>query len=150
MSIVETRMIAYAEVSSSGEISGETKLIQKLYAATTPSRRTAVAMEEQTIERLKNGDQTALGTVFNLYAAKLYRMAQRILGDAMDNEEFVQDVFWTVYRKANSFKGEAKFSAGLYRLTVNAALGRIRKRKQQSAIEYQAYFRRSPRHSYWP
>jgi RNA polymerase sigma-70 factor, ECF subfamily len=98
-------------------------------------------MEEQSIERLKNGNQAALETVFNLYAAKLYRVAQRILGDATDSEEVVQDVFWTVYRKANSFKGEAKFSAWLYRLTVNAALGRIRKRKQQSAIEYQAYFR---------
>jgi RNA polymerase sigma-70 factor (ECF subfamily) len=96
-------------------------------------------MEVQTLERLKIGDQAALETVFNLYAAKLCRVAQRILGDATDSEEVIQDVFWTVYRKANTFKGESKFSTWLYRLTVNAALGRIRKRKQQSEIEYQAY-----------
>jgi len=139
MSIVENRMVANAEVSSSGEISGETELVQKLSAAATPSRRTAAAIEEQAIQRLKNGDQAALETVFNLYAAKLYRVAQRILSDAKDSEEIIQDVLWTVYRKANTFKGEAKFSTWLYRLTVNASLGRIRKRKQRSEIEYRAY-----------
>ena len=59
MSIVETCMIADAEVSSSGEISGETKLIQKLSAAAPASRRMVSATEEQTIEGLKNGDQAA-------------------------------------------------------------------------------------------
>jgi RNA polymerase sigma-70 factor (ECF subfamily) len=88
------------------------------------------------IERLKGGDQTALEAVFNLYAKKLYGVAQRILGEAADTEEVIQDVFWTVYRKAKDFKGDAQFSTWLYRLTVNAALGRVRRSKKKIEVEY--------------
>mgnify|MGYP003587484775 CR=1 FL=1 len=52
------------------------------------------------IERLKSGDQQALETIFDLYSVKLYNVALRILGEPADTEEVIQDVFWTVYRKA--------------------------------------------------
>lgn len=139
MSIVQTRTIANGQAARSGAISSEARVNQRSAAAPSPRHRIAAPMDMQIIERLKIGDSAALETVFNLYAAKLYRVAQRILGDAADSEEVIQDVFWTVYRKANTFKGESKFSTWLYRLTVNAALSRMRKRKQQSAIEYRAY-----------
>src|SRR5258706_14824924 len=110
MSIVENRMVANAEVSSSGEISGETELVQKLSAAATPSRRTAAAMVEQAVQRLKNGDQAALETGFNLYAAQLYRVVQRILSVSKDSQENIQHEPWTGHLQAKNFKGPAKFS----------------------------------------
>jgi len=92
------------------------------------------------IERLKTGDQEAFEAIFNLYAPKLYNVALRILGEAADTEEVIQDVFWTVYRKAKSFQGKSQFSTWLYRLTVNAALGRIRRsRSKIKEVEYDEY-----------
>ena len=91
------------------------------------------------IERLKSGDQGALETIFNLYSVKLYNIALRILGEPADTEEIIQDVFWTVYRKAKSFQGNSQFSTWLYRLTVNAALGKIRRRKNNKEVEYEEY-----------
>jgi RNA polymerase sigma-70 factor (ECF subfamily) len=89
------------------------------------------------IERLKAGDQTALETLFNLHSAKLYNVALRILGgDRSDAEEIIQDVFLTAFRKAQMFQGNSQFSTWLYRLTVNAALGRIRRGKKNQQIEY--------------
>lgn len=105
-------------------------------ARALPRRRKPGQKDGQLIERLKVGDQNALETIFNLYAKKLYGVAQRILGEAADTEEVIQDVFWTVYRKAKSFKGDAQFSTWLYRLTVNAALGRVRRSKKKKEIEY--------------
>ena len=58
-----------------------------------------------------------------------------LLSEAADTEEVIQDVFWTVYRKAKSFQGNSRFSTWLYRLTVNAALGKIRRRKNNKAVE---------------
>jgi RNA polymerase sigma-70 factor (ECF subfamily) len=97
------------------------------------------ADQTELIERLKSGDQSALETVFDLYSVKLYNVALRILGEPADTEEVIQDVFWTVYRKAKSFQGNSQFSTWLYRLTVNAALGKIRRRKSNKAVDYEEY-----------
>jgi RNA polymerase sigma-70 factor (ECF subfamily) len=91
------------------------------------------------IERLKAGDEEALEAIFNLYAAKLYNVAHRILGEVADAEEVIQDVFWTAFRKAKSFRGTAQFSTWLYRLTVNAALGKIRRSKKNKEVGYEEY-----------
>ena len=92
------------------------------------------------IERLKAGDHEALETIVDLYSPKLYNVAQRILGDSADTEEVIQDVFWTVFRKAKTFQGNSRFSTWLYRLTVNEALGKIRRRKNRKReIEYEEY-----------
>lgn len=103
------------------------------------SRRKPEGNDLQLIERLRNGDETALETIFEIYSGKLYGVAHRILGAAADTEEVLQDVFWTAFRKAKSFKGEARLSTWLYRLTVNAALGRIRQSKRKREVEYQDY-----------
>ena len=109
-------------------------------APRNPTRqRKAPPNDAQIVERLKMGDEAALETIFNLHSAKLYSVAQRILGEAADTEEVIQDVFWTVYRKAKSFKGESQLSTWLYRLTVNAALGRIRRNKSKREVEYEEY-----------
>ena len=91
------------------------------------------------IRRLKAGEQAALEDAFNLYSGRLYNVAQRILGEPADAEEVIQDVFLTVYRKVNMFKGDSQFSTWLYRLTVNAALGKIRRGKRHKAVEYDEF-----------
>lgn len=94
------------------------------------------ADEDQLVERLKNGDEQALEIFFNMYSANLYRVAQRILGEAADTEEVIQDVFWTAYRKAKMFQGKSQFSTWLYRLTINASLGRIRGNRKKYEVAY--------------
>jgi RNA polymerase sigma-70 factor (ECF subfamily) len=108
-------------------------------AGRTACRRKTEGNEARLIERLKEGDQDALETIFNMYSGKLYNVAHRILGAAADTEEVIQDVFWTVYRKAKSFQGHSQFSTWLYRLTVNAALGKIRRSKKNKEVEYDEF-----------
>lgn len=101
--------------------------------------RTPRQDESTLIERLKSGDQRALEAIFNLYSSKLYSVAHRILGEVSDAEEVIQDVFWTAYRKAGSFRGNSRLSTWLYRLTVNAALGKIRRSKKNKETEYEEF-----------
>jgi len=64
----------------------------------------------------------------------------RILGgNASDAEEVIQDVFLTAFRKAEMFQGNSQFSTWLYRLTVNAALGRIRRSKKAKQVAYEEF-----------
>lgn len=91
------------------------------------------------VERLKRGDTQAFDAIFNLYSPKLFKVAQKILGEAADTEEVIQDVFLTVFHKAKTFRGNARLSTWLYRLTVNAALGQLRRRKRNREVSYEDY-----------
>jgi RNA polymerase sigma-70 factor, ECF subfamily len=129
--------------------------IKIISSTTAPLNRKRKAKHDDTdlIERLKAGDEEALEAIFNRYSAKLYNVAQRILGEVADAEEVIQDVFWTAFRKAKSFRGTAQFSTWLYRLTINAALGKIRRSKKNKEIEYEEYlpkFQKDGHHSVRP
>jgi RNA polymerase sigma-70 factor, ECF subfamily len=111
-----------------------------IFSPTAPRLKRKTEREDtHLVERLKAGDEQALETIFTRYAPKLYNVAQKILGDVADAEEVIQDVFWTAFRKAKSFRGTAQFSTWLYRLTVNAALGKIRRSKKNKEVEYEEF-----------
>ena len=115
--------------------------IKIISSTTAPLNRKRKTEHDDTdlIERLKAGDEEALEAIFNRYSAKLYNVAQRILDEVADAEEVIQDVFWTAFRKAKSFRGTAQFSTWLYRLTVNAALGKIHRSKKNKEVGYEEY-----------
>ena len=104
-----------------------------------PRKRKPGREDPGLVERLKAGDEHALEAIFNLYSTRLYNVAHRILGNVADAEEVIQDVFWTAFRRAMTFQGTAQISTWLYRLTVNAALGKIRRNKKKREIEYEEY-----------
>ena len=104
-----------------------------------PRKRTTTRDDAVLVEGLKAGDERALERIFNLYSGKLYNVAHRIVGDIADAEEVIQDVFWTAFRKANTFQGSAQLSTWLYRLTVNSALGKLRRSKRNKEIHYEEY-----------
>jgi len=55
------------------------------------------------------------------YGDRVYRLALRITGNPSDAEEVVQDAFWAVTRKIDTFRGDAAFGSWLYRITANMA-----------------------------
>jgi RNA polymerase sigma-70 factor, ECF subfamily len=119
-----------------------THTLESSWSKLTGSRRKQTSDQDDLalVERLQAGDHQALEAIIDLYSPKLYNVAQRILGERADTEEVIQDVFWTVFRKAKTFQGGSRFSTWLYRLTVNEALGKIRRRKNQKReIEYKEY-----------
>ena len=82
------------------------------------------------VAMLQAGDQNGFGEVLNRYTEKVSNLALRIARNHEDAEEIVQDVFITVYRKIANFEGKSAFSSWLYRITVNTAFMKLRKRKQ--------------------
>ena len=51
----------------------------------------------------------------------------------------MQEVFLAVYEKAHTFRGESAFATWLYRLTANAALSRLRRRKRRKEVTMDDY-----------
>jgi RNA polymerase sigma-70 factor, ECF subfamily len=85
------------------------------------------------IERLRNGDTSALGPLMDLHAARVYRVAHGITRNEADAEEVVQDVFLSLVRKIHGFEGRAALSSWLYRVTTNAAL--MKRRGKRAEVE---------------
>ena len=91
------------------------------------------------IERLQVGDAEAFTVLFKRYSVRVSRQAMHLLGNEAEAEEVVQEVFLTLYEKANTFRGAAALSTWLYRLTANAALGRLRHRKRHPEVSMDDY-----------
>ncbi len=95
--------------------------------------------ERLLIERVKAGDHRAFELIFNRYVSRVYRQALRLTGDEADAEDVVQETFLLAYRKATTFQGKSEFSTWLYRLTVNAALTKLRQRKREKEVSLDDY-----------
>ncbi len=64
-------------------------------------------------------------------ASFVYNVAYRMMGNQHDAEEVAQDAFISAYRARDRFRGDAQPTTWLYRITVNAALMRLRKDKRR-------------------
>ncbi len=69
--------------------------------------------------------------VVEQYTNYVYNVAYRMMGNRDDADDVVQDAFISAYRARERFRGDAQVTTWLYRITVNAALMRIRKDKRR-------------------
>ena len=90
------------------------------------------------IGRLRVGDQAALATLMDQYAAKIYRLAYGITRDAGDAEEVVQDVFLTLFQKIDGFEERAALGSWLYRVATNAALMKRRGQRGEREVSLES------------
>jgi RNA polymerase sigma-70 factor (ECF subfamily) len=84
--------------------------------------------DRRLVERLRGGEMTAFEELYRRHAPRLYNLACRMLDNATDAEDALQDSFLQVFRKIDSFKGDSALSTWLYRLTMNHCLDRLRSR----------------------
>ena len=64
------------------------------------------------------------------YQDRLYNTVYRLLDNAEDAQDVVQDAFLNAYQSLAGFKGDAQFFTWLYRIAVNAAISHKRKRRR--------------------
>ena len=69
-------------------------------------------------------------TIVEKYTDFVYNVAFKMMGKPEDAEDVAQDAFLSAYRAFDRFRGDARVTTWLYRITVNAALMRLRKEKR--------------------
>src|SRR5262245_52288574 len=84
------------------------------------------ARELTLIRRLQERDQREVGEGVQVYQHKVYNLVYRMLGSQEEAEDVAQDVFVTVFKAIDTFRGEAKFSTWLYRIAANHCKNRIK------------------------
>ncbi len=90
--------------------------------------------EEKLIRAGQQGDSQAVEALFRRYQRPLFQTALRVLGNAEDAEDALQDGMLSAYRNLRRFEGRSQFSTWLTRIVINAALMRRRSAKARPAI----------------
>lgn len=75
-----------------------------------------------------NGDLIAFEEIYRRHHRRVYAICFRMLRNAAEAEDLVQDVFVQLHRKIGSFRGDSAFTTWLHRLTCNEVLMHFRKR----------------------
>src|SRR5437867_2577036 len=99
--------------------------------ASTVARRPRTDRDLELLEALRLHEPTAAERLVATYGERAYRLATSITGNKQDAEEVVQDAFWTVVRKIETFRGESAFGSWLYRIVANAAYQKLRGRQSR-------------------
>ena len=83
------------------------------------------------VDALRRRAPAAPEHLVSRYGERAYRLASRITGNGHDAEEVVQDAFWTVIRKIDSFRGDSALGSWVYRIVANAAFQKLRGRRNR-------------------
>lgn len=92
-------------------------------ASRIPQRDEArAAAEFRLVERLRAGDEAALRELIASYSPRLLPYIRDVVKNHQEAEDVLQLVFWKVWRRIDSFRGESAVSTWIYRIALNAAI----------------------------
>ena len=75
--------------------------------------------EWELINRVVSGETGLFERLMGPYCPRLLALARAALRNTADAEDVMQEVFLKVFTKLSQFRGEARFSSWLYRITFN-------------------------------
>jgi RNA polymerase sigma-70 factor (ECF subfamily) len=73
------------------------------------------------VEQARHGDRDAFGELVRIHQHEVYTLAVRLVRDPDLASDVAQDAFVRAWRAMPKFRGDAKFSTWMHRITVNTA-----------------------------
>jgi RNA polymerase sigma factor (sigma-70 family) len=89
---------------------------------------------------LQQGDNEAFKKLIDEWQDMVYNTALGIIQNEDDADEITQEVFIQVFQSIKSFKGDAKISTWLYRITISKALDYLKKQQRKKRFGFVDYF----------
>src|SRR6202521_1467821 len=96
------------------------------------------------VRGIKAGDAQAFEEMVQRYHGRVYSLSYGVLRNAEDAEEATQDTFLTLYRKIGTFDESKRFFSWFYRVALNQAYSRARRRKPAVTVPIEDYMPRFP------
>ena len=91
--------------------------------------------DEELVARASAGDLESFNQLVSRWERPIYALAYRTLGREEDARDVVQEAFLRAYRGLRGFKGQAKFSSWLYRITLNLCRDWIRRERRAPLVQ---------------
>jgi RNA polymerase sigma-70 factor (ECF subfamily) len=86
--------------------------------------------DEELVARSRGGDLDSFNQLVVRWERPIYALAYRVIGREEDARDVAQEAFLRAFRALGGFKGEAKFSSWLYRITLNLCRDWIRRERR--------------------
>lgn len=104
--------------------------------------------EQQLVTALQVGDEAAFARLVEAHEQMVYNTALGMLQSAHDAEDIAQEVFVQAYESMRSFKGEAKLSTWLYRITISKCLDKLKykNRKKRGGVVLSLFNKKGTMH----
>lgn len=79
----------------------------------------------------RDGDPSALDTLLRRHYDRLHALCRRMTGDPADADDACQDALVAIVRGLDGFDGRSAFGTWAYRVTTNACLDELRRRRRR-------------------
>jgi RNA polymerase sigma-70 factor, ECF subfamily len=89
-----------------------------------------MSSDEELVARSMGGDLDSFNQLVLRWERPIYALAYRVIGREEDARDVAQETFLRAFRALGGFKGQAKFSSWLYRITLNLCRDWIRKERR--------------------
>ena len=99
--------------------------------------RTITLVEQNDADLVKRtlcGETAAYNGLVQRYQRQVYNLAYRMLGNAEDAGDLVQETFLRAYGALSSFRQDASFLTWLYKIASNLCIDQLRSRKAKGAL----------------
>ncbi len=88
------------------------------------------------LQRVRQGDQSAMAEIFDRYGRAVYSVALRILKDTGHAEDVMQEIFLQIWRNSDSFvQGRGSLGAWLVVVARNRSIDLLRRRKPVDSVD---------------
>ena len=89
----------------------------------------ATMFYDDLVEKCKQGDARSYETLYQQYARAMFNTSLRIVNNASDAEDVLQEAFMDAFRYLNDFNYKSTFGAWLKRIVINKSINILRKHK---------------------
>jgi RNA polymerase sigma factor (sigma-70 family) len=86
-------------------------------------------IHRQLVEDCKSGNRKAQYELYNSYAKGMYNTCFRMINNAEEAKDMLQESFVDAFRRLESFRFESTFGAWLKKIVINKCINALEKRK---------------------
>src|SRR6188472_2474195 len=95
-----------------------------------PGNARMTSTDEELVARSRGGDHESFNQLILRWERPIYALAYRVIGREEEARDVCQEAFLRAFRALPGFKGQAKFSSWLYRITLNLCRDWMRRERR--------------------
>lgn len=88
-----------------------------------------VDIQQDLIDRCKQGDRRAQSEIYYKYAKAMYNTSLRILNSREEAEDILQESFISAFKNIKDFREESSFGSWMKRIVINKSLNEIKRKR---------------------
>jgi RNA polymerase sigma-70 factor (ECF subfamily) len=103
--------------------------------------------QESALERVDPRIDLTFEELFERYSSMVFGLVLHILGDREEALDVSQEVFLSIYRKMDSFRGESSLKTWIYRIAIHRATNRFRwwnRLRRRGTVSLEEHLSKSP------